>query len=424
MFQCLTRANYNYYYTHVASISLHVERHYNRRPNGKELNRVQRESETRGGRGSNNRRARGERGGDGQVGAARGHGRREGGNHRRAASGRGGARRAPAGGAGRERREIGVRGIEHHGAGRRGGADGGVVLDGARDAGGDGGDEARVVGDGRDGLDPRRRRVGVHVVVAQVHRVHRVGLVGRADGVVLLAPVAQHAGVRVDARELAGRAGEEPVEAGAGAEVVRLVGGVAGVAEGDGRDDCGTLAAAHGGHASTTAPTTQLTPVARAGVPVQRGRAGLDAAVERDAAAAAEDVGHDLAALRVAGQDQLGVRAQLGVGRHLRDAGDGAVVGGLARQVGEEGRVDQVLVATAGQPVTGRRDERALAAWVGLVVPAGEEEVHVVAGGRRARIGGVGRGREGEREGGREAESGKHREASVGMYRTLYRTRS
>ena len=110
----------------------------------------------------------------------------------------------------------------------------------------------------------------------------------------------------------------------------------------------------------------------------------MNTTVEGFTTSTAQDVGHNLCALRVPGEDELRFRASLGVGGQLGEARNDSVVGGLARQIGVEGRVDEILVTTAGETVAGRRHEIPLSSRVRFVVAASQEEVHVFA--RSARL--------------------------------------
>jgi hypothetical protein len=105
----------------------------------------------------------------------------------------------------------------------------------------------------------------------------------------------------------------------------------------------------------------------------------LDTSIEGFTTTSAEDVSSDLASLRVTGEDELRIGAPLGIGRHLDVAGNGAIVGGLAGEVGVECRVDEVFVAAAGHTITGRRHELALSTRVRLIVTTREKEMNVVA---------------------------------------------
>lgn len=123
-----------------------------------------------------------------------------------------------------------------------------------------------------------------------------------------------------------------------------------------------------------------LTSVAWAGGRIQRRCVWLNAAVEGFPTSATEDIGHNLCTLRVSSEDQFRLGASLGVRGQLGEASDDSVVGGLAREVGIESGIDQILVATAGETVAGSRHKVSLSSRVRLVVTTGQEEVYVFAG--------------------------------------------
>lgn len=86
-----------------------------------------------------------------------------------------------------------------------------------------------------------------------------------------------------------------------------------------------------------------------------------------------------MAALGIPAHDELRVRTALVVRRDLRGAIGGAFFDGLAVRRLERVIELNVLVVAAVEPVADGGDELALASWVGLVVPAREEDVHALA---------------------------------------------
>lgn len=130
----------------------------------------------------------------------------------------------------------------------------------------------------------------------------------------------------------------------------------------------------------------------------ERGAGGLGAVCVGDgAAAAAEGVADEVGALRVAGEDELGVGAGGGVGlERLQGRGDAFADG--AAVVVERGRVLDVLGRAAGHGGAERVGQRALPPRHLLVGAARHEQVHVGAFNGRRPLSAARRAHDGLRE--------------------------
>lgn len=152
----------------------------------------------------------------------------------------------------------------------------------------------------------------VHIEVVQViGRIVRGRLLRCADRVGVDAPVAHPVGVWLQVCHLLLATWEVAINAGAASPVVGLVCNVASVPEDDDGGDWKKLEMMAGLY------VTVLTLVARARFRIQGGRVRLHAAVERHTSTATEDIASNLPALRVAGKNDLGVRAFLSIRSHL-----------------------------------------------------------------------------------------------------------
>ena len=141
----------------------------------------------------------------------------------------------------------------------------------------DDGMEVGVCGDGCNALDPCSRFLRMQVVEIQMRLnifIRRV-VTSRTDRICRKAPIAQDIRICCDARKLRSSFWKQSIEGRAISEIVWLIRGVSRIAHGKDRGQS----------------------VSRTCRAVKRGRIRLYAAIERDAATAAEDISHDLTAL-------------------------------------------------------------------------------------------------------------------------------
>lgn len=223
-------------------------------------------------------------------------------------------------------------------------------------------------------MNPRGSGFGVQVEVVQV--IVDDGASG-ADGVAFGAVGAKIISVGSHILEHLGWTGRSAVVAGAVEEVVGLVGSVADITEEHSCSNCGDIRVSIT-PLSKLHNAKSLTHLARSRLWVESSVGSLRAA-EDLTAASAQDITSNIGTLRETAKNQLRLGALLVVGGHLRQTVGGALlhsgaVVGVARVV----ELD-VLVVAAAQAIADGVDQLALASGIGLVVAAGEEDVHVFA---------------------------------------------
>lgn len=172
---------------------------------------------------------------------------------------------------------------------------------------------------------------------------HRSTLAVGADNVLAVAPGAQDAREVVEVAQRRARAGHLAAEAGAGLDIVALVGDVSRVAEEEGGAD---LASRSGGGSQPRI---------------------------------SEDISNNVGTFAVTTQNNFGARAFLAVCLHLGDSRNATLLnrGRVARGVG---CIEQdIFIVAAGEAIASGVNDKLLSAWVALVPSAGEEDVQVGA---------------------------------------------